>query len=519
MKRSSGILLHPTSLPGPYGIGDLGGEAKDFVDWLADAGQSLWQVLPLGPTGYGDSPYAAFSSHAGNPLLIALESLVGIGLLGRAELEDGGPVASQENRVDYGRVIPWKSGLLVRAAERFIDGDGTGTGELRTAYRRFVADEASWLDDYCLFMDIKEHFDALAQEEGISGAMWSNYWPKDLALRDREALAAWSDRPDHRRSMEVRKAIQFFFFSQWTELKAYANGKGISIIGDIPIFVAADSVDVWASPSLFLLDDRARPRYVAGVPPDYFSRTGQLWGNPLYDWAAMEEGGYRWWLDRIDASLSRFDWLRIDHFRGFEAFWAVPFGEATAEHGTWMKGPGRRFFDVLEEHRGTVPILAEDLGFITPEVQALRDTFSFPGMRILQFAFDAKEGNAASAAKNPFLPHNYVRNTVAYTGTHDNDTMAGWLAAADQEELAYVRDYLGCVPGEELAGCVRAVLGSVADFAILPFQDVLGLGAEARMNRPSTVGENWTWRATPEQLQDRRPIARLRRSCELYGRI
>jgi 4-alpha-glucanotransferase len=512
MKRSSGILLHPTSLPGPYGIGDFGRNAYAFLDWLHSAGQSLWQVLPLGPTGFGDSPYAAFSTFAGNPLLIGLEELAGEGWLAPSELVDGRPDFGAA--VDFGQVIPWKKALVARAARRFTEQAALAD---RSAFNAFVAAEAWWLDDYALFMDIKEHFDSLARSAGRHGAMWSNFWPKDLALADPSALGAWSTDPEHAASIEVRRVEQYFFFKQWLALKAYANARGIAVIGDLPIFVAADSVDAWANRRLFKLDSAGQPEAVAGVPPDYFSQTGQLWGNPLYDWPAHQAEGFAWWIKRIQGNLRLFDWLRVDHFRAFEAYWAVPFGHPTAERGRWEKAPGREFFTALSAELGRLPILAEDLGFITPEVRALRDDFHLPGMKILEFAFDASESEKGIDARNGFLPHMYSEASVVYTGTHDNDTLRGWIGNAKPDELAFLDAYLDCAPAGRIRAMIRAALASVAAFAVIPMQDLLGLGSSARMNTPSTLGGNWSWRTTPGDFRAD-DAAWLKRVSELFAR-
>lgn len=498
MKRSSGILLHPTSLPGPYGIGDLGDAAYAFIDWLADAGQGLWQVLPLGPTGYGDSPYAAFSTFAGNPLLVSPDALERQGYLERSDFS--GYPRLPESRVDYGAVIPAKNALLKKAAARFLSARG---GAALDDFQAFKKAEAWWLDDFALFMDIKESYDAKAQAAGREGAMWSNYWPRELALRDAGALEAWTADPERAAAIEERKAIQFFFFRQWDALKAYANSKGIAVVGDLPIFVAPDSVDVWARRDLFRLDGEGRQTAMAGVPPDYFSETGQLWGNPLYAWDNHREGGFDWWIRRVHGNLRLFDWLRIDHFRGFEGAWSVPAGETTAVKGEWVRSPGKEFFAALRAELGELPILAEDLGFITDEVRSLRDSFGLPGMKILQFAFDAKEGGKGLDSSNGFLPHMYSPLSVVYTGTHDNDTLAGWISKASKDERRFVREYCACGGGrkELVAAMIRLAFASVAAFAVIPLQDVLALGSEARMNVPSTVGGNWAWRARKDQFR------------------
>lgn len=512
MVRRSGILLHPTSLPGPYGIGDIGKSAFRFIDWLEKAGQTLWQVLPLGPTGYGDSPYASFSTFAGNPLLISFDILIEKGYLSEAEVADC-PVHNQEY-IDYGTIIPWKFDKLYKAAQHFQE---RASEKEKEAYTLFRDQEAWWLEDYILFMDIKNIYDKKAQDEGRFGAMWSNYWPRELALRDPQAIQQWKAAPSHQKSMEIRAIIQYFFFDQWHTLKEYANRKGIHIIGDIPIFVAADSVDVWAHRELFQIDERGQPLAVAGVPPDYFSKTGQLWGNPLYNWERHKEEGFAWWIQRIKANLRLYDYLRVDHFRGFEAYWAVPFGNPTAEHGRWEKAPGHEFFKKLKETLGEIPILAEDLGFITEEVRDLRDSFGLPGMKILQFAFDANENGKDGNTLNDFLPHMYTPNSVVYTGTHDNDTLKGWLEKASKVELEFIYRYLGYIPENTTKALIRLAMASVSKFCIIPLQDYLGLGSEARINTPSTLGCNWKWRSLESQytLELAREIRELSR---LYGR-
>lgn len=506
--RFSGILLHPTSLPGPHGVGDIGPAAKRFVDFLVEAGQSLWQLLPLGPTGYGDSPYASFSSFAGNPLLISLDSLVEAGDLARSDLA---PVPAFPPRyVDYGWAISWKLPLLERGARRFLD---HASAERRAAYERFCAESAGWLNDYSLFMAVKEEFDARARASGTGGAMWNNFWDADIALREPEAVLRWS--VERREKIEIQKVWQFYFSTQWQELRAYANGRGVRLIGDIPIFVAPDSVDVWANRELFHLDERGRPTVVAGVPPDYFSSTGQLWGNPLYDWQAMRADGFSWWIRRMRGALAQVDIVRIDHFRGFEAYWEVPAGMATAEKGRWVKAPGEELFATLRSAIGELPVMAEDLGVITPEVVALRDRFGFPGMKVLQFAFEPK--GSGLSAENPFLPHNYVADSVVYTGTHDNDTTLGWYRTRSDAERDLVRRYLARDDHDIVWDLIRLALSSVARYAIIPLQDLLVLDSDARTNRPSTVGGNWCWRYDPKQIG---PWAagRLREMTELYGR-
>lgn len=509
LTRSSGILLHPTSFPGPHGIGDLGEAAFRFVDFLVEAKQSLWQVLPLGPTGYGDSPYASFSTFAGNPLLINLDQLVEAGDLTPADVAD--VPAFPIDKVDFGWVIVWKASLLEKAARNFLASAGA---ERKADFEAFCTEQAGWLDDFALFMAVKDYFDQKAQAEDVFGAMWSNYWDKDIALRKPAALKKW--RKEKAETIALKKVLQYFFFRQWGAVRRYANERGIKIIGDIPIFVAPDSVDVWANRELFFLDKEGQPTVVAGVPPDYFSPTGQLWGNPLYNWKALAAQGYRWWIERIRATLQLVDIIRVDHFRGFEAYWEVPAEEETAINGRWIKAPGMELFETVERQLGELPILAEDLGVITPEVEALRDHFKFPGMKILQFAFDSKEAGGLDAT-NKFLPHNHGRNAVVYTGTHDNDTTRSWYRERTLEEKDLVRRYLARNDNDIVWDFIRLAMSSVARFAIVPFQDVLNLDKDARMNTPSVLGGNWAWRYRAEALN---PWAwsRLRELVDLYGR-
>jgi len=494
-ERSGGVLLHPTSLPGRYGIGDLGAEAFRFVGWLAGANQKIWQVLPLGPTGYGDSPYQCFSAFAGNPLLIDLEELESEGYLSRGELEAA--PALPEDEVDYGRVAGFKLPLLRKAARVFEETAGAAA---RDDYQDFTSRHAGWLDDFALFMAIKG---------ARNGAVWTR-WEPELRRREPAALARCAEQL--RAEIAAQKFAQFVFFRQWERLRDYCHELGIRLMGDIPIYVAHDSADVWANPELFLLDENGEPSAVAGVPPDYFSATGQLWGNPLYNWEMMARRGYGWWIDRFQAALGLVDVARLDHFRGFEAYWRVPAGAGTAMNGEWVKGPGETLFEVVESVLGELPVVAENLGVITPEVEALRQRFKFPGMAILQFAF-GKDPQAPG-----FKPHNYVRSLVAYTGTHDNDTAVGWWTShgagastrteADvRAEREFARKYLGLDGREINWAMIRAVLGSVADAAIYPLQDVLGLGSEARMNVPARPTGNWRWRFRAgmlgEALRDR----------------
>jgi 4-alpha-glucanotransferase len=510
--RASGILMHPSSLPGPYGIGELGPEAIRFLDFLEAAGQSLWQVLPLGPTGYGDSPYACFSSFAGNPLLISMDTLMTWGLLSLADLEDRPDFPP--GRVAFGRLIEWKMPLLRRAAARLLaDGDGAR----QCALDAFRTEEAAWLPDWCLFRAVKDSFEEKARRTGGTAGAWNASWDRDIALRRPEALERCAR--ELAGEIAVEEAIQFLFFSQWDDLRAHAARKGIRVIGDLPIFAAPDSADVWAHQDLFLLDADGRPKAVSGVPPDYFATTGQLWGNPLYDWKALESRGFGFWLQRIDAACRLFDLVRIDHFRGFEACWEVPGGAPTAEKGRWVKVPGARMFEVLERERGRLPIIAEDLGVITPEVGALRERFGFPGMRILQFAFDSGEAESRDAADNRFLPHNHAADSVVYTGTHDNDTTRGWWKSRTQRERDYLDSYCPSSEPEIEWRFIRMAMQSVCRFSVVPMQDVLGLGAEARMNTPGTSsGNNWTWRAA-DGFCAPALAERLRTLAALYGRM
>jgi 4-alpha-glucanotransferase len=480
--RSSGVLLHPTSLPGPWGIGDLGRAAYRFVDFLAAAGQSLWQLLPLGPTGYGDSPYQCFSAAAGNPLLVSLDALIERGLLSRDEVSAA--AASRyldSDRVDYGAVIGFKLPLLRQSFARLAAG---ADPELAAAFERFKGENSAWLDDYALFMALKD---------AHGGAAWSE-WPAELRGRDAGALGR--ARAELAADIEVQRYLQFLFFSQWAPLKAYANERGISIVGDAPIFVAYDSADVWASPELFFLDAEGNPTVVAGVPPDYFSATGQRWGNPLYRWERMARDGYAWWVARLRAAFAQVDILRLDHFRGFAAYWEVPASQETAINGRWVRGPGAALFSRLEQALGGLPLIAEDLGLITPDVNALREQCDFPGMKVLQFAFDGDPANG-------YLPHHHVQNCVVYTGTHDNDTTMGWYSGLDEGQRDVVRTYLARDGADIAWDLIRVAMLSVADMVVTPFQDVLRLGGDARMNTPGLLGANWGWRFRAEALNER----------------
>jgi 4-alpha-glucanotransferase len=491
--RSGGILAHPTSLPGPHGIGDMGPVAERFFDFLVAAGQQCWQTLPLGPTGYGNSPYAALSAFAGNPALISLERLVDDELLPADALEHA--PTFPEGQVDYGAVVPWKMGLLREACARFRAHENH---PLRAAYVRFCNENTAWLKDFALFMALKEAHGQRAWVE----------WPKRYAQRSPQSLA--EARRDLADEIELHTFAQFLFFRQWDALRAAAHARGIQIIGDLAIFVAHDSADVWSHPEFFALDSAGQPTAVAGVPPDYFSATGQRWGNPLYRWDVLQETGYQWWIDRVRQALRIYDIIRLDHFRGFEAYWATPASAETAEQGEWLPGPGAALFAAIREALGEAPFIAEDLGVITPAVRALQHELGFPGMRVLQFAFSA-------TPENHDLPHNYIPDAVVYTGTHDNDTTRGWFSACADTERAFALEYLDCAPEDVVAAMIRLAYGSVARLALVPLQDALDLGSEARMNFPSRPDGNWEWRVSADALTDER-AAWLKRLATLYGR-
>lgn len=477
--RSSGILLHPTSLPGPYGIGDLGKEAYRWIDFLAESETALWQILPLGPTGYADSPYQCFSALAGNPYLISPELLVRDGLLTEADLRSKPDFPA--GNVDYSAVIPWKVNLLQQAYHRH-----KREGLLVDEFSAFRAENDHWLEDFALFMAMKQAHELRP---------WVD-WP--AALRDRQPQGITAFRDTNRGGIIEQHAFdQFLFFRQWADLKEYTNQKGIQIVGDIPIYVAHDSSDVWSQPELFYLDEQGQPTVVAGVPPDYFSETGQLWGNPIYRWDLHARNGFAWWKQRMEGTLTKVDVIRLDHFRGFAGYWEVPASEDTAINGRWLPGPGAPVFSALKEHLGELPLIAEDLGYITPDVHALREQFNLPGMKIFQFGMEG-------GMEDPFLPHNYEENCVAYTGTHDNDTTAGWYRKAIPEHQAFARDYLGLPENVSDQEFTRAMISrlweSPAVFTLAPMQDFLGLGTEARMNYPGTTSGNWQWRMGAEAL-------------------
>ncbi len=491
--RVSGVLLHLTSLPGPHGSGDLGPGARHFVDWLVSAGQRWWQILPLGGIGSGNSPYMSSSAFAGNVLLIDLSDLAHRGWLEADEL--GPDRGFCDARVEFAAVVPWRMRCLAAAARRFAE---QGSATERAAFEAFCAEQAEWLDDYALFMSLADAFDQRA---------WSE-WPAALARRQPSALAA--ARLEHRARIDFWRFCQWCFFAQWHGLRAYANERGVMIVGDAPIFVSWQSADVWAHQRLFELDADGRPSVVAGVPPDYFSVTGQRWGNPLYRWAEHERDGYAWWVARLRRTFELVDVVRIDHFRGFAACWQIDADEPTAVNGRWVPGPGAALFDAVARALGELPIIAEDLGLITPDVTRLRKQFRFPGMRVLQFAFGGDSANL-------YLPHNHEADSVVYCGTHDNDTTAGWWRSADEPLRRHVCDYLGIDGGQICRDMIRAACASVADAAIHPMQDVLGLGSDSRMNTPGQASGCWEWRFTWSQVRPEHAqwLAHL---CRLYRR-
>lgn len=489
--RESGILMHISSLPGPYGIGSIGKCAYDFVDFLAQAGQSYWQILPLCPTGYGDSPYQSFSTFAGNPYLIDLDTLIEQGLLEQAEV-DAVQWNRQEGRVDYGILYENRSKTLHRAFERFAQWETLAD---------FEAENEDWLPDYALFMALKDNF---------RGKPWQS-WSLSLMMRLPGVVESY--RQELAEQIRFHCFLQYLFFSQWKKLRSYANEKGIRIIGDVPIYVPLDSADVWANPKLFQLDESCRPKQVAGCPPDSFSADGQLWGNPLYDWEAMKQTGYAWWIRRLRAAAKMYDVVRLDHFRGFESYWAIPARDTTAVNGKWLKGPGMDFISAVQKALPGLDFIAEDLGYVTPEVRALQEQSGYPGMKVMQFAFDSRE-------EGDYRPHTYPENSVCYSGTHDNPPAAQWLQEAAAEDVAAAKDYLGLNEEEGyVKGLVRGCMESVSRLCVIQMQDYLELGVGTRMNFPGTLSaDNWTWRADPgfatAQLAEH-----IRSLTEKYGRV
>jgi 4-alpha-glucanotransferase len=475
LERGSGILLHPSCLPSRGGIGDLGPAAYDFLDFLTDAKQTLWQVLPLAPVGYGNSPYSALSAFAGNTFLISLDRLAEKGWLAADRFKS---LPKDADPVNFEQVLATKVPLIQEAARNFLKG---ASRETRERFEKFCWLNGWWLEDYVLFSVLRSHHKATS---------W-NEWPRELAERRPEALD--KAREEFAEELDVDRAMQFFFFEQWRALHQACRRRGVRVVGDVAIFVSYDSADVWAHPELFRLNENLTPEVVAGVPPDYFSRNGQRWGNPLYRWDVLRSRRYDWWVRRMQFALQTCDIVRIDHFRGFESFWEIPAEEETAVKGKWVKGPGDHFFQVLREELGELPVIAEDLGMITEDVVALRERLGIPGMRVIQFGFGDRGAHI-------YLPHKYVENTVVYTGTHDNDTSAGWCKNCTPEEREAARAYFGDAPDGMHWAMIRAAETSVARYCIIPLQDLLGLGSEERMNVPSHPEGNWTWRFRPGAL-------------------
>lgn len=490
--RKCGVLMPVSSLPSRFGIGGFSKEAYDFVDFLAEGGQSLWQILPLGPTGYGDSPYQSFSTFAGNPYYISLDALIEQGLLTEEECE-AADYGNHPNYVNYEKIYNSRFALLRKAFNRAdIEND--------TNYKKFVEDQSAWLKDYAMYMAIKD---------SLGGVAWIE-WDEDIRLRKPAAMAHYEE--TLKEDIAFYSYLQYLFAAQWSALKAYANGKGINIIGDIPIYVAFDSADTWANPELFQLDEENIPTAVAGCPPDAFSATGQLWGNPLYRWDYHEKTGFAWWIRRLAYCFTIYDVVRIDHFRGFDEYWAIPYGNPTAEFGRWEKGPGYALFEAMKKALGNREVIAEDLGFLTPSVLKLVKKTGYPGMKVLQFAFDSRE-------ESDYLPHNYTHNCVVYTGTHDNDTVMGWIPAMSRKDLAFAKKYIGVKRTSDIcSNLIRMAYASVADTAIIPIQDYLELGSEARINTPSTLGGNWEWRMSAQDCTSQL-AARMLELATVYGRI
>ncbi len=492
--RSNGILMHISSLPSPYGIGTMGKAAYEFADFLQDAGQAYWQLLPVCPTGYGDSPYQSFSTNAGNPYFIDLDFLCENGLLLKEEYENIDWQSGADD-VNYGALYEKRYPVLRKAAERFKN-------SIPADYAEYCSKNSFWLDDYALFMALKDAF---------GGAAWHN-WEPGVRNRVPDALAA--AREQYSEETEFWKILQYLFFKQWNSLRSYVNGKGIKFIGDLPIYVSLDGVDAWSHPELFQLDEDRYPKEVAGCPPDGFSADGQLWGNPLYDWDYMEKDGYSWWIKRIEYLCSVYDILRIDHFRGFDSYFAIPYGDTTAHNGYWKQGPGMKLFTAIEKKIGRQPIIAEDLGYLTDSVKQMLNNSGFPGMKVLEFAFDSRDANSVE-----YLPYKYTPNSVAYIGTHDNDTACGWMKTAPAEDIAAAVEYLYLNEEEGYNwGLMRALWTTASDTTVVQFQDLLGLGSESRMNTPSSVGRNWRWRTLPGTY-NKELAQKLYEKMKLYGRL
>lgn len=497
MNRSAGVIMHISSLPGKFGIGTFGQEAYDYADFLYKSGLKYWQILPLGQTGYGDSPYQSFSAFAGNPYFIDFDLLAKDNLLREYEYLNEN-YGDNKNYIDYGLLFKIKYEVLRKAYNNFINNESS---HLREEFEKFREENKWWLEDYALYMAIKNHFNLVSWQD----------WDDDIKKREVEALEKY--KVLLKDNIEYWEFIQYLFFKQWNDLKKYVNSKGIKIIGDIPIYVAEDSADVWSNPESYLIDkETLKPISVAGCPPDAFSATGQLWGNPIYDWEYMDKEGYSWWIKRVRESLKLYDVVRIDHFRGFESYWKIPYGEETAINGEWVKGPGMKLFDAVKETLGEVNVIAEDLGFLTVEVKEFLEDSGFPGMKVLQFAFDERE-------ESNYLPHTYNNNCVAYTGTHDNDTFRGWYdLTAPRNDVKYCKEYLALSDEEGYNwGFIRGVWSSVSDLAIATMQDFLDLGNETRINMPSTLGNNWKWRIS-EGSYDDELAEKIYRYTKMYGR-
>ncbi len=497
MNRSAGVIMHIASLPGKFGIGTFGQEAYNYTDFLYKSGLKYWQILPLGQTGYGDSPYQSFSAFAGNPYFIDFDLLVKDNLLNEDEYLNEN-YCDNANYIDYGLLFKVKYEVLRKAYNNFVN---IGSSTLKEEFEKFRDENKWWLEDYALYMAIKNHFNLVSWQE----------WDEDIKKREVEALEKYKILLKD--NIEYWEFIQYLFFKQWNDLKIYVNSKGIQIIGDIPIYVAEDSADVWSNPESYLIDkDTLKPISVAGCPPDAFSSTGQLWGNPIYDWEYMDKQDYSWWIKRVRESLKLYDVVRIDHFRGFESYWKIPYGEETAINGEWVKGPGMKLFDAIKDALGEVNVIAEDLGFLTNEVKEFLEESGFPGMKVLQFAFDERE-------ESNYLPHTYTNNCVAYTGTHDNDTFRGWYdLTAPRDDVKYCKEYLALSDEEGYNwGFIRGVWSSVADLAIASMQDFLDLGNETRINMPSTLGDNWKWRISKGSYDDKLS-EKIYRYTKMYGR-